>query len=88
MSWLASLTPSCCGQVSLGSHLLVVSFVVNYSLVPCPCVDGNPLGLGLVAEDKPSEFSCMYLLYNIMYGIVYRGSRSLQNLVAISQGYC
>ena len=20
--------------------------------------DGNPLGLGLVAEDKPSEFSC------------------------------
>ena len=27
--------------------------------------DGNPLGLELVAEDKPSEFSCMHA-YNII----------------------
>ena len=23
--------------------------------------DGNPLGLGLVAEDKPSDFSCIQI---------------------------
>ena len=26
-------------------------------------VHGNPLGLGWVAEDKPSEFSCILPLY-------------------------
>ena len=24
-------------------------------------MDGCPLGLGLVVEDKPTEFSCMYV---------------------------
>ena len=23
-------------------------------------MDGSPLGLGLVVEDKPTEFSCIY----------------------------
>ena len=26
-------------------------------------MDGYPLGLGLVAEDKPTEFLCMYSVY-------------------------
>ena len=25
-------------------------------------MDGCPLGLGLVVEDKPTEFSCMYII--------------------------
>ena len=33
-------------------------------------MDGCPLGLGLVVEDKPTEFSCtMYMLY-LSYSLV------------------
>ena len=35
----------------------------NIYATSCTCItwqwDGNPLGLGLVAKDKPSEFSCI-----------------------------
>ena len=30
-------------------------------------MDGCPLGLGLVVEDKPTEFSCNYGLWLIAY---------------------
>ena len=31
-------------------------------------MDGCPLGLGLVVEDKPTEFSCRYLKDTIVNG--------------------
>ena len=31
-------------------------------------MDGSPLGLGLVVEDKPTEFSCSYLTSSSVLG--------------------
>ena len=30
-------------------------------------MDGCPLGLGLVVEDKPTEFSCTCTMYTVYY---------------------
>ena len=42
--------------VCIAKQIIIVMFINVY-------VDGWPLGLGLVVEDKPTEFSCMFAVF-------------------------
>ena len=48
-------TPSSQGQVPTSTWLCLLHWILE---VPEQALDGIPLGLGLVVEIKPSEFSC------------------------------
>ena len=50
--------------------------------------DGNPLGLGLVAEDKPSEFSCTYVPYTLIHTYIYVLTPLLLGAYYVIRGAC